>query len=296
MADYILFTDAGGDIPPELCQKYGIRGVPMECILSGNIQTFSPDDPDREDQCQRFYDALRQQVEVSTSQITPFVYIDVFSPLLEAGCDILYCCFSSGLSATWSNVQTAQQLLKEKYPDRTLRCIDSRSAAAGQGAFVLQAAINRENGMSISENADWLEAHVQNVQHWFTVDDLDFLKRGGRVSPAVAFLGGKMQIKPILTILPDGSLSVKEKARGRKKSIDRLLALYQESMDFSDCAPLVVLNHAGCAEEGQALAQQVKAVSPPGTQVLLTSLSPIIGTHTGPNMLSIAHIGKRREQ
>lgn len=294
MSQYLLFTDAGGDLPASLCEKYDIRGVPMDYILSGVSHSFSPAAPDREAQCQAFYDALRERAEVSTSQITPFVYTELFSPLLAAGQDILYLCFSSGMSATWANLQTARQLLSEQFPERTLCCIDSLSAAAGQGVFVLNAAMNREKGMSLAENAAWLEAHAQNVQHWFTVDDLDFLKRGGRISPAVAFLGGKMQIKPILTILPDGSLSVKEKARGRKKSIDRLVALYQEAMDFGDGEKLVMVNHAGCPEEGAALVEQVKRVSPPGTEVFLTALSPIIGAHTGPNMLSVAHIGKKR--
>lgn len=294
MSDYVLFTDAGADIPAELCARYDIHGVPMNYLLAGQPGTFRPEDPERKSLCAAFYDALRVQVDVSTSQITPFAFEEVFTPVLESGRDILYCCFSSGMSSTWQNVQAVQAQLRERFPQRTVRCVDSLSAAGGEGLFTLQAAVNRRNGMSLEENARWLEAHTQNVCHWFTVDDLDFLKRGGRISPAVAFLGGKLQIKPLLIIVQDGKLKVAEKARGRKAAIARLVQLYQAAQGFDGTVPFVFVGHAGAPEDGTYLAEQIQAVSPAGTQVILTELSPIIGAHTGPDMLSVCHFGKGR--
>ncbi len=294
MADYVIFTDAGGDVPAELWTKYGLGSVPMSYLLSGETGIFDPGDPEREVCCARFYDALRRRADVSTSQITPFLFEKLFAPELEAGRDVLYCGFSSGLSSTWQNAQAVRELLGERFPQRTVRCVDSLSAAGGAGIFALQAAVNRERGMSLEENAQWLEAHASKMCHWFTVDDLDFLKRGGRLSPTVAFLGSKLQIKPLLVILQDGKLKVVEKARGRKAAMQRLVQMYQNALDFGDAEPLVIVDHTGCPEEAEALAEQLRAVSPAGTQVLVTGLSPIIGAHTGPGALTVCHFGTGR--
>jgi len=294
MTDYVIFTDAAADLPAELCTRYDIRSIPMTCLLNGETMTFRPDDPHRQEICAGFYDALRAQAEVSTSQITPFVFEEAFSPILEAGKDVLYCCFSSGISSTWQNLQVTREELSEQFPERKLRCVDSRAASGGLGLFVLQAALNREKGMSIHENAAWLEAHVPNMCHWFTVDDLDFLKRGGRISPTLAFLGGKLQIKPLLVIGDDGKLEVREKIRGRKAAIAQLVKLYIQHLDFGDAAPMVMVGHAGSPADHQQLMEQVKAASPEGVEVIPTELSPIIGAHTGPDMLFVCHFGTCR--
>jgi len=296
MEDYIIYTDAGGDTPPEECAKYGIRGVPMTYLLNGTEHEFRVEDPRKEEICQALYDTLRGEATVSTAQITPFVYEELFAPELEAGHDILYCCFAAGLSATWQNAQAALAALRERFPERKICFVSSLSAAAGLGVFTVQAAINREKGMDIETNAKWLTDHALNCDHWFTVADLDFLKRGGRVSPAVAFLGGKLQIKPMLTIVDDGTLKVFEKARGRKKSVERMVELYREHLDFGDAEKLVFINHAGCPEEAEALAEAVRAVSPAGTVVKIVGLSPIIGAHVGPDMMSVCHFGTRRDK
>ncbi|MCI2057639.1 MAG: DegV family protein [Oscillibacter sp.] len=291
---YVIFTDAGADITADLCARYDIRGVPMDYLLNSQTGTFRPEDPQREAVCARFYEALRAGASVSTSQITPFVYESVFSPVLEAGQDILYCCFSSGMSSTWQNLQAVAQELGERYPQRTLRCMDSLSASGGEGLVAFQAALNREAGMSLEENARWLEAHALQVCHWFTVGDLDFLKRGGRVSPALAFLGGKLQIKPILVIADDGSLKVTEKARGQKAAMQNLIRSYKAALNFGDAAKAVFVGHAGAPEAGEQLAELVREASPAGTEVLLIPLSPIIGAHCGPDMLFVCHYGTHR--
>jgi DegV family protein with EDD domain len=294
MDPYVIFTDGGADISAELCTRYGIRGVPMDYLLDGKTGTFRPEDPNRDALCAEFYNALRAGADVSTSQITPFAYEDVFRPVLEAGRDILYCCFSSGMSATWQNVQAVVTDLAGQYPGRRIRCVDSLSASGGQGVFVLQAALNREKGMNLEENAAWLEGHALQVCHWFTVGDLDFLRRGGRISPTLAFLGGKLQIKPILVIADDGTLKVTEKARGQKAAMQNLLRSYTAALDFGDAAHTVFVGHAGAPEAGRQLADMIRGASPEGTEVLLLSLSPIIGAHTGPDMLFVCHYGSHR--
>lgn len=294
MDNYVIFTDAGADITAQLCAEHTIHGVPMDFLLNGQTGTFRPESADRETLCADFYDALRAGADVSTSQITPFTYESVFTPVLEAGQNILYCCFSSGMSSTWQNVQSVVTMLGEQYPDRKIRCVDSFSASGGEGVFALQAALNREAGMSLEENAAWLESRALQVCHWFTVGDLDFLKRGGRISPTLAFLGGKLQIKPILVIDDQGRLQVTEKARGQKASMQNLIRSYAAALDFGDAAHVVFVGHAGAPEAGAQLAEMVRQASPEGTEVLLIPLSPIIGAHTGPDMLFVCHFGSHR--
>jgi len=295
MDNYVIFTDAGADITAEICSQYDIHGIPMDYLLAGQAGTFRPEDPGRETLCARFYDMLRSGADISTSQITPYAFEAAFTPVLEEGRDILYCCFSSGMSATWQNVQSTVAALSERYPERTLRCVDSLSASGGQGLITLQAALNREKGMSLSENADWLQSSAVHFCHWFTVSDLDFLKRGGRISPTLAFLGGKLQIKPTMIIGNDGKLKVIGKARGQKAAMQSLTRSYSESFGFGDAAHIVFVGHAGVPEAGAQLLEMVREVSPADTQFQLISLSPIIGAHTGPDMLVVAHFGTHRE-
>jgi len=294
MEDYVIFVDGGADISADIREKYHIHGVPMEYLLGGVSGTFSPGDPDLVGLCARFYDALRAGADISTSQITPFTFESCFEPELKAGRNVLYCCFSSGMSSTWQNVQATAAELSEKYPNQKLCCVDSRTAAGGEGVFVLQAALNREAGMSIEENAAWLNSHSKYVCTWFTVGDLDFLKRGGRISPTLAFLGGKLQIKPLLIIGEDGSLVVTQKARGQKAAMQTLLKSYLANLDFGDAARIVFTTYSGNLEAGQELTEMVRAASPADISISLVPLSPIIGAHTGPDMLCISHFGKHR--
>lgn len=294
MADYVIFTDAAADLPLEWYDRYKIRGVPMEYTLSDRTNLILPEEPEKEEICNRFYDALRRGEKAATTQATPYMYIKAFSPALDAGKDILYCCFSSGMSGTWHSAILAGEMLKEQYPERRVRCVDTLSSSAGQGLIVIQAAALKEQGKSLEENAGWLEQNLQNMNHWFLVDDLDYLKRGGRISPTVAFLGGKLQLKPILTITPDGRLVVAGKARGRRQAMERLAELFRTGADFQGVPPVVLLNYAGCQEDGVHLADMVREAAPSNVQIFVTPLSPYIGAHTGPDMLSVCFWGKGR--
>ncbi len=295
MSTYSIFTDAAADLPLELYTQYEIQGVPMEYTLSDISNSILPGEEKKTDICTCFYDALRKGEKTSTTQAAPYKCIEAFTPALEAGNDILYCCFSSGMSGTWHNALLATEVLKDQYPERTIRCVDTLSSSAGQGLIVLQAAKLKELGKSLEENASWLEQHTQNMNHWFLVSDLEFLKQGGRVSPTVAFLGSKLQIKPLLTIDPNGKLVIAEKVRGHKASMERLVEIFQDVSDFHDVPPAVFINHAGCPDDGALLANMVQAIVPPDVQVYITPLSPFIGAHTGPDMLSLCFWGRGRQ-
>ncbi|MCI8594366.1 MAG: DegV family protein [Oscillospiraceae bacterium] len=292
MKDYVIFTDGGASLLPAICQEYDIRGIAMDCLLNGENFSFFAGQDNAEEVCASFYQSLKEGASVSTSQITLFTFEEAFAPILEEGHDLLYCCFSGGLSATWQMAQQALGQLKERYPDRTIRFVNTLSAAAGLGLFVVQAARNRANGMSLEENAHWLEEHALSCCHWFTVSDLDFLKRGGRVSPTAAFFGSKLNIRPMLKIEDDGKLVVYGKVRGQNASMDNMLTRLKETFDPA-LTDTVWVDYAGVPELGEALAEEVrKAV--PQVEVKTVPLSPIIGAHTGPGMLSVCHFGTKR--
>lgn len=292
MSSYVIFTDGGASMPAGFCRENNVYGIPMDYLLNDEPFRFSPGADDSEALCAGFYDALRGGASISTSQITLFQYESVFTPVLEQGLDILYCCFSSGLSATWQMAQQALASLKERFPDRKLRFVDTLSAAAGQGIFVWQAVRNQRAGMSLDENANWLQARALQCCHWFTVSDLNFLKRGGRVSPTVAFFGSKLNIRPMLKIDDDGKLVVYGKTRGQAASMDDLIKHLNGALDPS-LTDTVWLDYAGVPELGEELKEMVqKAV--PKAEVVPVPLSPIIGAHTGPGMLSVCHFGSHR--
>lgn len=291
MRDYVIFTDGGASLLPNICLEHDIRCISMDYLLNDQPFHYSPAQEDAEAVCTAFYDALRAGASVSTSQITLFMFEEAFRPVLEQGLDILYCCFSGGLSSTWQMAQQALAQLSEEYPQATLRFVDTRSAAAGLGVFVMQAVRNKAAGMTVEENADALQQRVQQCCHWFTVSDLDFLKRGGRVSPAVAFFGSKLNIRPMLKIDPEGKLVVYGKVRGQTASMDDLIKHLTDTL--YDATDTIWLDHSGVPDLGAELAERVKQAAPKA-QVQLVPLSPIIGAHTGPGMLSVCHFGTQR--
>ena len=239
-----------------------------------------------------FYDRLRDGGTGSTSQIPPATYTDYFLPFLKEGKDILYISLSGGLTSTWQSSHLAATELMEEYPERKISCVDSLAATGGQGILVILAARNQENGMSLEENTAWLEENRLHICHWFTVDDLDFLKRGGRISPTVAWIGGKLKIKPILRIAEDGTLAIPEKVRGSKVALNNICSKFISS-GLSEEYPYVVICHGDALEQAEkAKAQIVEAV--PQAQVVIMPMSPIIGIHTGPGVQAVIYFGNNR--
>lgn len=289
MNRYTIFTDGGVDLPETFWKETGVRGLPMDYLLDGESHTYDPTE-NRQHACRKFYSRLAESKSVSTSQITPFAFTEAFESELREGRDVMYCGFSGGLSSTFQVAQSVARALKETYPDRTVRCVDTKGAAAGGGLLVRRAADNQRKGINLEDNARDVELMVPNLCHWFTVGDLDFLKRGGRVSPAVAFVGGKLNIKPILCVDGDGRLVVSAKIRGMNAAMKWMLEKAKAQVPATDPVEIAVV-YGGQKETAQELARMVQQAIP-NAQPELSILTPIIGAHTGPDILALCYLSK----
>lgn len=295
MDEYLLYTDASTDMPAHVYSEYDIRIIPMEYSINGVSKLFNTEDPQHDAICEELYTAQRHGADVHTSQITPYSYVEKWTPELKAGHDILYISFSSGMSATYDNALMAVSQLKEEFPERTVRVVDSKAATCGQGVLTHSAAINRAAGMSLEENALWLESKVPYLCHRFTVGDLNYLHKGGRVSAAVAIIGSVLSIKPILIIDDEGKLQVVDKARGRNAAKKSLVSDYVKEQGVPDVPKLVYIGHSAQYDEAEKLMEMVKKIVEPGTVVEMMCQSPIIGAHTGTDFFSVCGWGMHRK-
>lgn len=287
---YLIFTDISADVDADFVKEHDIRYVPMEYVLGK--ETHLCDRPATDEEMRFFYEQLRNKVLTQTSQITPNHYMELFEPLLKEGKDIMYLSLSSGLSNTYESALLAAKNLKEDFPDAQIEIVDTLGATGGMGILIEAAAENRTAGMEIAKNAAWLREHACNVNFWFKVQDLMYLKRGGRVSAATAVVGTALNIKPILCINAEGKLDTIDKKRGTKLAIKALLDYFDANYEAS-LGNLVYICCADCMEEANDLKEQLLK-SHPELTIRITMLSPIIGAHTGPEMLSVIHWGKKR--
>lgn len=296
MNSYLIYTDSAADIPVSVFKEYDIRIIPMDYLLDGEEHSFFTNSPDHDAQCDRVFEALRRGADVHTSQITPYRYIEHWTPLLKEGHDILYLAFSSGMSATYENAVQAVNMLKEDFPERKIIAVDSLAATAGQGLYTHVACINREKGMSIEENAAWLEEHRKYLCHRFTVGDLDYLHKGGRVSAAVAFVGGMLNIKPLLIIDDEGKLQVVSKARGQNSALKSLVRSLQKEWGVEDVPKLVYIAHSSLYDKAEDLKTMVRMVVGEDVRIEMVCETPIIGVHTGPEFFAVLAFGKHRKE
>lgn len=287
---YLIFADVSIDIDRTFAQENDIRYVPMEYVLGS--ETFHCAAPESDEMMHQYYERLRQKETTHTSQIVPNHYIEVFEPYIKEGQAILYLALSSGLSDTYNSAQLAAMQLKEKYPQTQIEIVDSLGATVGMGLLTETAAENRKNGMSLAENAQWLREHAGRVHYWFKVEDLMYLKRGGRVSAATAIVGTALNIKPILCINSVGKLETIDKKRGNKQAMKNLLERFEQHFDPA-FGKVVYICCADCMEEADKLKQALLEKHPDLT-VRKTMLSPIIGAHTGPDMLALVCYGDQR--
>lgn len=286
---YWIVTDSGIDMPKSwIDAQENLKVVPLAYLLEG--KTYIPDGSD--ESTRAFYDLLREGKMPSTSQVTPVMWADALRPILQAGDDVLLIAFSSGLSGTCQAAMNAAEDLLEEFPARKICVVDSLCASAGEGLLVHYALRNREQGMSIEVNAKWVQDNVQNVVHWFTVNDLMHLYRGGRVSKTSAYIGTLVRIKPVMRVDENGKLAVKEKAAGRKRSISVLADRIRKDIVNPD-GQLIMISHGDCAEEAQSLADMLKAALPT-TEVRLTYVGSVIGAHTGPGVIAVFCMGSTR--
>ena len=287
MADnYVLITDSACDILPEKLAEWKVEMIPLAYLFTDT----GKEQLDHEEPIREFYKSMRDGRVAKTSSVNESRFVDAFTPILEAGKDLIYLAFSSGLSVTCENGKKVAATLQEKYPDRKIVVIDSLAASAGQGLFVYLAVQNRDSGMSLEDNARALEAYVLHVCHWFTVDDLVYLKRGGRISRTTALLGTALNVKPVLHVDNKGHLIKMTQVRGRKKSIRKMAERLGETILPE--SPIFI-SHGDCAEDAEMLKEILEKEY--GKEVtLITWIGSVIGAHSGPGTLALFFLGTER--
>ncbi len=288
MSDYVIFADSGCDISPELLAQWQVPYANMTFIFEGEEGEYTNADLSNDD----FYNKMRQGARPKTAAINAAAFAQSFAPFLQEGKDILYVAFSSGLSTTVNSAHMAAADLAEQFPDRKIVIVDTMAASSGHGLMVYMAVQKKASGASLEETAAYLKELEPQHCIWFTVDDLEYLKRGGRVSPLVAFAGGLLGIKPVLQMDEEGHLIKVATARGRKKAIEALADKYTELHYEAQDTPIFI-SHGQCPEDAQLLADILKERH--GAEVtLISQIGPIIGSHSGPGTLALFFIGKHR--
>ena len=284
--NYVLCTDSACDIHPDKLAEGNVQMLPLAFLFTDtNVEQKDHDEPIGE-----FYKSMRAGRVAKTSCVNEDAFENAFTEILEAGQDILYLGLSGGLSVTPDNAKKVAERLAKKYPDRKIEAIDSLSASAGEGLFVYLAVKNRDAGMTLEENAEALRKEIPHVCHWFTVEDLVYLKRGGRVSAATALLGTALNVKPVLHVDNEGHLIKMTQVHGRKKSIKTLAEKLCQTIRPD--SPIFISN-ADCLEDAEMLKDILK--NEYGKEVtLITSIGSVIGAHAGPGTLALFFMGKER--
>ena len=288
MNNYVIFTDSCCDVSPEILAQWDVTYADMTFTFVGEDKEYISTDISNKE----FYDRMKRGAVAKTAAINAAAFADAFEPILKEGKDILYIAFSSGLSTTVNSAYMAVTDLKEQYPDRKIIVVDTLAASAGGGLMVYMAVNKKRSGASLEENAQYIESLVPNHCIWFTVDDLEYLKRGGRVSPLVALAGSVLGIKPILQMDDEGHLIKVSTARGRKNAIEALASKYAE-LSFEEKNTPIFISHAECEDEAKRLADILKERHNADV-TMITEIGPVIGSHAGPGTIAMFFIGKHR--
>lgn len=289
MNNYVITTDNNADLPEEFYKEHQIGCTYFSYTLDGKEYTkenFLP--------VEEFYSKMRAGSMPTTSQVNPERVRALFEPYLKEGKDILHIAFSSGLSGTFNSCRIAAQELMEEYPERKIRVVDSLAASLGQGLLVYLAQRRKEEGADFDSVAQWTEEHKKNIVHLFTVDDLNHLYRGGRVSRTTAILGRMLNIKPILHVDDEGKLIPIGKVRGRKKSLLELVTLMDTKIgSYAKSCDTIFISHGDCREEAEFLAAKVKEKYHITTE-LINDVGAVIGAHSGPGTMALFFVGDVR--
>lgn len=287
MANYQIITDSGSDLPVEKLAQWDVKMASLSLLF--REQTLA--DSVTED-TKAFYEAMRNGESASTSAINPDGWTAVMEPVLQQGKDVLVIAFSSGLSTTYQSAVIAAGELQEQYPERTIKVVDSLCASLGGGLLVWYACQKRDAGMSLEELTAWVETNKWHLCHWFTVDDLRYLKRGGRISAATALVGTMLNIKPVLHVDEEGHLVSVGKVRGRKSSIEALVK-QMEVLSAPGKNEVAFICHGDCLEDARYLEKLVKERC--GVkEVFIGYTGAVIGAHSGPGTLALFFLGEHR--
>ena len=288
---YTIITDSCCDLNPEIIRKYEqFEIVPLSYTMGG---VTKPQPIDDEAAVHAYYNRLRAGEMSTTSQVSPAQWQEVFSRHVKNGEQVLCLVFSSGLSGTYGSACVARDLVLEDAPDAVIEVIDTLNASAGQGMMVCDALDNRDAGMDLHENAAWISARIQNYASWFTVDDLHFLKRGGRCSPSAAFFGSMLSIKPVLHVNAEGKLIARSKVRGRHQALKALVQKMAELEGAKD--QQIFISHGDCEEDALFVKQKlVEMIGCDPEKIVISLVGPVIGSHSGPGTVALFFRGKDR--
>ena len=290
MADYVITCSSTADLPTEFAKEHNITVLPYQFFMDGkeyyDDQGISISTPD-------FYEKVRAGSMPTTSMVNAERYVAFFTPFLEAGQDVLHLEFSSGLSGSFDNAVMVAGQLMQKYPGRTVKVVDSLSASRGYGLFVHLVMLKKEEGATLEEAYTYAEELKWKITHWFAVESLEHLRRGGRVSRASAFLGTMLNIKPVLAFNNEGKIIPVEKIRGRKKSLIEMVNKMEEDIDNPD-GQIVYVGHGDAPEDAEYVAGLIRERFPTIKETLINYTGPVIGAHSGPGTVNIHYVGKQR--
>ena len=290
MNPYIFMTDSDSDLPCRYVDELDLSMVYMPYIVDGKEYM---DDLGRSGEQKQYFDNMRAGAAPSTSLLPLGAYLEIFEPVFEAGKDILFVAFSSQLSGTINNIYAAREELLEKYPERKMIVVDTLSISAPQSILILKAHKLYREGKSMEEVAQWLEENKLRAQAWFTVDDLKYLRRGGRISAVAATMGTLLDLKPIITETKEGKLVSTDKVRGRKSALRLIVDKTVENIDDpAEAMPIII--HADAPEDAARVEKMLLERMPELGEVMTWYVGPVIGAHCGPGTVAVCYFGKER--
>jgi len=285
----VLLIDSCADLPRSYVEKNGLPYISLVCNFKGKEYK---DDFGNTLSYKEFYTAVRDGEMPSTSQVNVYVYTEIFKKYTMEGKSIIYLGFSSALSGSLNSAKLAKDMVCEEFQDADITVIDSKSASLGEGLLVYYANDMLKSGASKDEVVSWLESNKLKMNHWFTVDDLGHLKRGGRVSGAAAFVGTLLDIKPVMQVDDEGRLVPMSKVKGRKKSIKTLFEMLKENI-VSPEEQVIAISHGDCIEDAEYLKEMIKKEYKV-KDFIINEVGPVIGSHSGPGTLALFFIGSKR--
>ncbi|MEG2658993.1 MAG: DegV family protein [Clostridiales bacterium] len=289
--EYVLITDSTVDLGYEYMEKNNVPFLTL-CYIVGEKEYL--DDMEKTTDIHKFYENMREGKEMAvTTQINTEEYKEYFKKYLNEGKDIIYLCFSSGLSGSFNSALNAEKELKQQYPHRKIAIIDSLAASMGQGLIIRDAVEKRDSGADFEELLNHIKTKIPQTNHWFTVDDLNHLYRGGRVSKTAAVLGTVLNIKPILNVDDEGHLIPREKVRGRKKALLGLVDKVKKYIVNSE-NQTILISHGDIVEDAVFVGNEIeKRMKIKG--LYYSNIGPVIGAHSGPGTVAVFFFGKSKE-
>ena len=292
MSDYIIATSSTADLPRTWLDAHGVPFISYSFTINDQPAV----DDCREESRQAIYAGMRRGDVLKTSQINEFAYYDFFESLLKTGQDVLFLDMSEKMSVSFENCRRAAEKIRAAFPERRLVVMDTRCVSGGLGLLVQHCVALRESGKSLAEVVAWGEENKLKIAHRFTVDDLNYLKRGGRVSNAAALVGSMLSIKPVLYVPDEGTLNVAKKARGRKGALKTILDGVLHDLSQVDCTgrDMLILN-ADCLADAEFIRDGVRAAHPEFGEISISSLGVVIGAHCGPGLLAIFYLCASRQ-